>query len=82
MLADPRCWPLNLRGCVIEARRGFGLADEADVRMVQFDDELARHYLLVGDHIIAPQHWRRRHIVGIEPFQPLRCWTLFHDLRH
>jgi hypothetical protein len=58
VLADARRRPLNSRGGAIEARRGFGLADEPDARMVQFNDELARHYLLVGDHLIAPQHWR------------------------
>src|SRR5690348_11755190 len=55
VLADARRRASDLGRGAIEARRGFGLADEPDVRMVQLDDELARHYLLVGDHLIAPQ---------------------------
>src|SRR5215468_10522413 len=35
--------------------------------MFQLNDEFARHYLLVGDHLVAPQHRRRRHIVGVKP---------------
>src|SRR5258707_9295669 len=58
VLADARRRASDLGRGAIEARRGFVLADEPDVRMVQFDDELSRHYLLVGDHLIAPQHWR------------------------
>jgi len=28
--------------------------------MIELDDEFACHYLLVGDHLIALQHWGRR----------------------
>ena len=82
MLADAWRRPVNSRRRAIKARRGFGLADGADIGMVKLDDEFARYYLLVGDHFIAAQHWCRRHIVGIKPMQPIRSRVLLDNLRH
>ena len=82
MLADARRRSLNSRGRTVKTGRRFGLADPANIRMVQLDDEFANQYMLVADHFISPQYRRRRHIVGIKPLQPIRSWTLLDDLRH
>src|SRR5215471_9573803 len=79
VLADARRRPLNSRGGMVKTRGRNGLTDPADVRMVKLGYEFARQYLLVGDHLIAPQHGRRRHIVGIEPLQPFHGRTLLDN---
>src|ERR1700732_4564579 len=80
VLTDARRGAANCGRGAVEASCGLGLADAPDVGMVELGDQLARQYLLVGDHLIAPQHWRRRHIIGIKPLQPFRSWTLLDDL--
>jgi MFS family permease len=58
VFADARRRPLNSCGGTLKTGGRNGLADWANIRMVQLDDEFARHHLLVSDHLIAPQHWR------------------------
>src|ERR1700730_3672926 len=71
MLADARCRTPDGGWSAIEAGCRLGLTDAADARMVELGNELARHYLLVGHHLAAPQHRRRWHVVDIESLQPV-----------
>ena len=50
--------------------------------MVELGNQLPRQYLLVGDHLVATQYWRRRDIIRVEPLQPIRRRALLDDLRH
>ena len=58
VLANAWCGAWDVGRGAIETGRGFGLADAADIRMVQLGDQFACQYLLVGDHLIASQYRR------------------------
>jgi hypothetical protein len=59
VLADARRRLLNCGGGAVEAGRRLGLADGADIRVIEFGNQLPRQYLLVDDYLVAPPPDRR-----------------------
>src|SRR5581483_3174400 len=73
MLADTRRGSSDRRLIDAEPRRRLWLTHASDAGLIELDNELARHHLLVVDDLVASEYRRARHVGCIEPIEPFLC---------